>query len=401
MTLLEGLALLPLVFWLLLTLDRGRRWPWECYLPAEVGEKTPVEDYVVAVVPARDEAALLPATLRSLLGQEIGTLRVIVVDDGSTDGTAEVARAVARETGEAARLEVIAPPPTPPGWSGKVWALAQGVAEMAEVSTPGAGPEWLLFTDADIEHRPGSVRALLERAGGETGGDRFDLVSVMARLRADTFWERLLIPAFVFFFQLLYPFRRVQDPGSRVAAAAGGCVLIRRQLLEDSGGLEGISGALIDDVALAKQVKRAGGRLWLGFDPGVRSLRPYNRLGQIWRMVARSAFDQLHYRLDLLVLVLLGLLLLVAAPPLLAALGALQTVTGTASVSVHRALIWAALAWGLEALALLPSVRHHRVAPVFALGLPLAAVFYGLMTAGSAWSHLAGRGTRWKGRTTT
>jgi hopene-associated glycosyltransferase HpnB len=275
------------------------------------------------------------------------------------------------------------------------------VAEIAKVSAPGAGPEWLLFSDADIEHRPGSVGALLERAGVGTGGDTFDLVSVMARLRADTFWERLLIPAFVFFFQLLYPFRRVQDPGSRVAAAAGGCVLIRRQMLEDSGGLEGISGALIDDVALARQVKRAGGRLWLGFDPGIRSLRPYDRLAQIWRMVARSAFDQLHYRFDLLILVLLGLLLLVVSPPLIAAAGAWQTVTGAASASAHRALVWAALAWGLEALALLPSVRHHRVAPVFALGLPLAAVFYGLMTAGSAWSHLTGRGTQWKGRSTS
>jgi hopene-associated glycosyltransferase HpnB len=386
---------------MLLTLDRGRRWPGECALPAQRGEKTPVEGNILAVVPARDEAALLPATLPSLLSQKIVSFRVILVDDGSTDGTAEVARAVSRETGHAERLEVITAPPTPPGWSGKVWALAQGVSEGARGSAAQADPEWLLFTDADISHRPGSVGALLEVAAGGSGSDPLDLVSVMARLRAETFWERFLIPPFVFFFQLLYPFRRVQDPDSEVAAAAGGCVLVRRQTLEDAGGLEGISAALIDDVALAKQIKRAGGRLWLGFDPGIRSLRPYDRLGQIWRMVARSAFDQLHYRYGLLFLVLLGLLILVASPPVLALAGALKTVSGTASASAGRALMWAVLAWGLEALALLPWVRHHRVPAIYAHGLPLAAVFYGLMTAGSAWSHLTGRGTRWKGRSTS
>jgi hopene-associated glycosyltransferase HpnB len=400
-TLLEGLALLPLAFWVLLMLDRSRRWPWECYLPPKVLAKESVTSSIVAVIPARNEAALLPATLPSLLQQEIDSLRVILVDDGSSDGTAEIARTVARECNAAARLEVIATPPTPPGWSGKVWALAQGVAEATSGATAEAEPEWFLFSDADIEHRPGSVVALLETAVGGAEGSRFDLVSVMARLRADTFWERLLIPPFVFFFQLLYPFRRVQEADSEVAAAAGGCVLIRRRLLEESGGLEGIAAALIDDVALAKQVKRAGGRLWLGFDPGIRSLRPYDRLGEIWRMVARSAFDQLHYRFDLLLLVLLGLLLLVAAPPVLALAAALETIAGTASASAGRALVWALLAWGLEAMALLPSVRHHRVPPVFAQGLPLAAVFYALMTAGSAWSHLTGRGTRWKGRPTS
>jgi hopene-associated glycosyltransferase HpnB len=397
-TLIEGLALLPLVFWLVLTLDRGRRWPWVCYLPQEVrGPERRVDSEVVAVVPARDEAALLPATLPSLLSQGSTLTKVILVDDGSTDGTARIARTIARETGQSERLEIVAAAPTPPGWSGKVWALAQGVAPMA----PAARPEWLLFTDADIEHRPGSVGALVARANGKTESDRFDLVSVMARLRADTFWERLLIPPFVFFFQLLYPFHRVQDPRSRVAAAAGGCILIRRQVLEDSGGLEGIAAALIDDVALAKRVKRAGGRLWLGFDTGIRSLRPYERLDQFWRMVARSAYDQLHYRLDLLIVVLAGLLLLVASPPLIAFAAAWQTVPGPASLSVYRALLWAALAWALEALVLLPSVKHHRVPSVFAMGLPLAAVFYGLMTAGSAWSHLAGGGSRWKGRSTS
>lgn len=384
MTPLAILAAASMLFWALLALDPARRWPRECRLPEPHGGTLGPQEGgdVVAVVPARDEAEVLPRTLPVLLDQLDGRLRVVLVDDDSTDGTAAVAREAARRAGAADRLTVVPATPTPPGWTGKVHALACGV----EAVRRRFAPEWLLFTDADIRHRRGSVAALLAEAREEGR----DLVSVMARLSAVTFWERLLIPPFVFFFQLLYPFRRVREPGSRVAAAAGGCVLLRRATLERAGGLASIRGAVIDDVSLARRVRDAGGSLWLGLDPGIVSVRPYRGLGELWRMVARSAFVQLGYRWSLLAVVLTGLVLLVMAPPFVAGVGVL------AGDGIAAGL--AGLAWGLEAWALLPAVRHHRVPGRWAWGLPFAALLYGLMTAHSAWNHLTGKGSRWKGR---
>lgn len=399
MTLLEILALAPLVFWLLLAADRSRAWPRERTLPQEARLREEDASRVVAVVPARDEAEVLPDALPSLLSQGAGGFRVVLVDDGSSDGTAAVARRLAASGGWEARLSVVEAPPTPAGWTGKVAALAVGVEEARRLAG-GEGPEWLLLTDADIRHRPGSVAALLARAA-----EGYDLVSVMARLGAESFWERLLLPPFVFFFQLLYPFRRVADPASRVAAAAGGCILVRRAVLEAAGGMEAIRGAVIDDVSLARQVKAAGGRLWLGIDPGIASVRPYREalggLAGIWRMVARSAFIQLRCRWDLLLVTLLGLALFVVAPPfLLAAAGlALAGAAPAAVPSLVRAVAWAGGAWALGAVALLPVVRHQRVPLPFAAGLPFAGALYGLMTASSALRHRQGRGAAWKGRT--
>lgn len=385
MTPLEILALVPLAFQIGLALDRKRAWPHECRLDPAPPPRDPsrAAPAVFAVVPARDEAEALPEALPSLLAQDHPDLRVVLVDDHSTDGTAEVARRLAHQAGREDRLRVVRAPDRPAGWSGKVHAMASGVAAIAAA---GERPQWLLFTDADIRHRPGSVASLVAKAER----DGLDMVSVMARLRATGFWERLLIPPFVYFFQLLYPFRRIRDPRSRVYGAAGGCVLARREVLERAGGLEAIRGALIDDVNLGRILKQAGGRTWLGFDPGIESIRGYPTLGDVWGMVTRSAFDQLGYSYALTAAVIVGMMLTLVSPPLVLA----AALAGGAA----RATLFAAAAWALSAAALLPSVRHHRVAPLYAATLPLASFLYALMTAGSARDHLLGRGGRWKGR---
>ncbi|MEA2625321.1 MAG: hypothetical protein QOD06_1366 [Candidatus Binatota bacterium] len=383
MTALEPLALLPLAFWIGLALDRSRAWPREFRLPDE-GE--PATTAVVAIVPARDETDVLPRTLPSLIAQDHARSSIIVVDDGSSDGTAETATRIASEHRGGDRVRVLTAPPKPIGWSGKLHAVATGVRE----ARAAGAPEWLLLTDADIHHRPGSVRALVSRA--RAGG--YDLVSVMARLHAESRWERLLIPPFVFFFQLLYPFRRIADPRSGVAGAAGGCVLVRDDALRLIGGIEAIHGALIDDVALGRAVKRAGGRTWLGFDDGIVSLRRYPALGDVWQMVARTAFDQLGYRYEVAVAVFAGIFVFLVSPPLLL----VAALAGPWDPAHVRAAAAAAGAWGLSVGALLPSVRHHHVPARWAATLPLASFFYALMTATSAWDHLRGRGGRWKGR---
>jgi hopene-associated glycosyltransferase HpnB len=342
----------------------------------------------VAVIPARDEAAILPETLPSLLGQQYpGELSVVLVDDGSSDGTPAVAEALGSTSGAA--LKMIRGAPLAEGWAGKVWAMAQGVAAAGEC-------DYLLFTDADIAFGPGTVAALARAAVTD---DRA-LVSQMALLRADTGWEKWIVPAFVYFFAQLYPFRRVGRPGSRTAAAAGGCMLVRRTVLAAAGGLEQIRDARIDDIALARLLKRppAAARCWLGFTTDVRSRRPYPRLAELWGMVARSAYTQLRYSPPLLVAVLAGLAWLYLLPPVaaLAGLAALAAGAGPAAA-------WCAVAgltgWFLQAVTYLPVLRLYRLSWLRAPGLPLAALLYAGMTADSARRYHAGRGGAWKGRT--
>ncbi len=386
-------SLLPLLFWVALALDRSRAWPRELRLPAAGAAGGGTAAGVVAIVPARDEAEVLPVTLPALLSE---ARRVILVDDGSRDGTAPAARQIAAAADRADRLTVVRAPPPPPGWTGKVHALARGVE--AAAGRAGGEPEWLLFVDADVRLRTGAAAALLEVARGGLDGATYDLVSVMARLRARSFWERLLMPAFVFFFQLLYPFRRVRRPESRVVAAAGGLALVRARTLRQAGGLAALKGAVIDDVALARRVAAAGGRVWLGLDAEIESVRPYEGLAAIWRMVARSAYVQLRYRPALLALTLAGLVLLVAAPPFVAAAAAGRLVAGPAAPPALVALVAALAAWALEARALAPAVRHHRAPIAWAATLPFAGILYALMTAHAAWRHHTGRGGAWKGR---
>lgn len=337
---------------------------------------------VTAVVPARDEADVIATSLGSLLAQDYpGHFHVIIVDDGSSDGTAEVAR---KGAGLSDRLTVVSAAPREAGWVGKVHAMNQGLLAMPD--TPGRQPDFVLFTDADIGHPPDGLRRLVSQAEAS----RLDLVSLMVRLHCRSLWERLLIPAFVFFFAKLYPFRWVTDPRHATAAAAGGCMLLRRTLLERIGGLAPIRDALIDDCALAAQVKRHGGRLWLGLSDETTSLRPYRGLGEIWRMVARSAFTQLRHSCLLLAGTLFGMLLLYLLPPLL-----------LLSLPLHDngpAALAGGVAWFLMALAYVPTLRRYRQPLPCALLLPLAGALYTAMTLDSARRHWLGQGGLWKGR---
>jgi S-(hydroxymethyl)mycothiol dehydrogenase len=301
-----------------------------------------------------------------------------------------VANTLGREAGRDGRdLRVVAGAPPPPGWAGKVWAMAQGLRSAGEA---GSGPEYVLFTDADIAWAPGALRDLVVAAQGD---DR-DLVSQMALLRTATSWERVIVPAFVYFFAQLYPFRRVNRPASRTAAAAGGCMLVRRDALARAGGLAPIAGARIDDVALARLIKRGRGRTWLGLSSAVVSVRPYPRLASLWHMVARSAYIQLNYSPPLLAGTIAGLLFLYALPPAGAIAG---LAAGAATTSAALAAGAGLAGWALMSLSYLPMLRLYRLSPLRAPGLPLIALLYAAMTVDSARRHYAGRGAEWKGRT--
>ena len=374
---------LSLLVWLWLTCCHGFFWRTDITLP----ERRPPARWpgVAIVVPARDEAGVLPVSLPSLLGQKYpGRARVILVDDHSSDGTGALAASLAGPDG--LPLTVTTPPPLPAGWTGKLWALRHGV-ELATAAPDDDAAEYLLLTDADIAHGPDSLAELV--AAAESA--RLDLVSQMARLRVTTGWERLIVPAFVYFFAQLYPFRRSNRPGSRTAAAAGGCSLVRRDALERAGGVAAIRGAVIDDVSLARAVKSSGGRIWLGLATQVDSVRPYPRLAELWRMVSRSAYAQLRHSPLLLLGTVLGLALVYLVPPL-------ATVTGLAAGQPAVALTGAA-AWLLMAGTYLPMLRYYGQPAAAAPLLPFTALLYLLMTVDSAVQHWRGRGAAWKGRT--
>jgi hopene-associated glycosyltransferase HpnB len=380
---LAGLAALSLLMWLYLLLGRG--FFWREPLIAESGAATPGEvPPVVAVVPARDEAAAVGRAVASLLRQDYpGEFRVILVDDRSSDGTAGIARQAAAESGAAERLTIVPGAPLQPGWTGKLWAVEQGWREAALLLPEAA---FVLLTDADIEHHPENLRELVARAGR----DRLDLASLMVRLHCETAAERALIPAFVFFFAKLYPFAWAADPARRSAAAAGGCMLVRREALERIGGLGAIRGALIDDCALAAAVKGSGGRIWLGLTRRTASLRRYEGAGEIWRMVARTAFTQLRHSPLLLLGTVIGMALLYLAPPVLTFAG-LTFASGLATPL-------AAAAWLAMSLAYAPMLRFYGQSPFFAPLLPMVALVYLGATLDSARRHWQGRGGEWKGR---
>ncbi len=378
---------LSLAAWLWLLLAQGFFWRTDVRLPDR--EEPDAWPPVCVVVPARDEAAVLPASLPSLLAQDYpGRAEVFLIDDGSTDGTGGLARDLARRQ-EGLPLTVASPGEPPAGWTGKLWAVRHGIA-----LARARDPEYLLLTDADIAHAPDSLRQLV--AAARTGG--FDVVSQMARLRVESAWERLVVPAFVYFFAQLYPFRRIGKvragkKGTRTAAAAGGCVLLRTGAAERARIPDAIRHAVIDDVALARAVKGSGGRVWLGLADGVDSVRPYPRLHDLWRMVSRSAYAQLRHNPLLLAGTVAGLALVYLVPPAAAVSGAVAGSTAAA--------VCGAAAWLVMAGTYVPMLRYYRQPPWLAPLLPFTAFLYLLMTVDSAVQHYRGRGAAWKGRTYT
>ena len=381
-------AALSLAVWLYLLLLRGGFWRADRRL-GEAGEGRADWPAVIALVPARDEQAVIAAALGSLLSQDYpGPLTVVVIDDGSRDRTAAAARSAATRLGAKDRLVLAAARPPPPGWSGKTWALSEGLEE-ARRCAPDARYLWL--SDADIAHGPATLRRLVAKAEEE----RLDLVSLMAELHCGGPWARLLIPPFVFFFQKLYPFSWVADRNRETAAAAGGCVLLRSAALSAAGDFAAVKGALIDDCALAARIKpvaRARGRgIWLGLADDSCSLRPYRDLASIWHMVARSAYTQLRCSPLLLTATVFGMALSYLVPPV--ALLAWPWHGATSAAVAGGA------AWAIMAAAFLPTLRVYRQPPWLAALLPLSALLYTLMTIASAWRHWRGRGGTWKGRT--
>ncbi len=392
LTILVPLTGLSLLIWLYLVLFHGRFWR-----ASERLARTPTAlskwPAIAAVIPARDEADVIAQTLASILTQDYpGHLEVFLVDDHSTDGTAQTARETASRLGQEARLSVVTARDLPPGWTGKLWALSEGLAQVRHAS---ADVDYVWLSDADIEHDPDNLRRLVSKAELE----RRDLVSLMAALSCESAWERLLIPPFIYFFQMLYPFPWTNDKARRTAGAAGGCMLVRNAALRASGGLDAIKGALIDDCALARRIKDltlrgdpagTGGGIWLGLATSARSIRPYRGLPDIWHMVARTAYTQLRHQPALLAGTLAGMISVYLVPPLGVLLYPWHGDAAAASMG--------AAAWSLMAVSAWPTFRLYAQAPWRTLTLPFAAALYGAMTFDSARRHWLGRGGAWKGR---
>jgi hopene-associated glycosyltransferase HpnB len=369
-------AVLCVVIWAYLWLARGGFWQVERLGAQAAARKEP--GLVAVVIPARNEADVIGSCVSSLLQQTCAaSVQIFVVDDHSADATAEAARQGAKNSAYAGALTLISAEPLPPGWSGKLWAMHQGVQQALALH-----PQFLLFTDADIQHAPDSIASLAGIA--EKGG--YDLVSFMVRLHCRSIAEKLLIPAFVFFFLLLYPPEWIRDPRRRTASAAGGCMLVRPEALARAGGLAGIRHEVIDDCALAAAVKRGGSKVWLGLAPESQSLRAYRSFAGIERTVARTAFNQLQHSAWLLAGTIAGLALLYLLPPAL-----------LCSSSLPLAVLGVA-ALALMFTAYLPMVRFYRLNPFWALGLPISAAFYMFATLHSALKYWSGRGGEWKGR---
>jgi hopene-associated glycosyltransferase HpnB len=371
------IAIASLAAWAYLLGFRGGFWRSGPVLRAD---KPSAAAKVAAVVPARNEAEHIARSIGSLLGQDYaGGLSVVLVDDGSTDGTGEIAETIASSTAaphSGARLKIVRGQPLPQGWSGKLWAVHEGLA-----AEEARAADYVLLTDADIEHAPRHVATLVAKAEA----DGLDLVSEMARLHCETAAERALIPAFVFFFQMLYPFAWTADPRKRTAGAAGGTMLVSRAALDRVDGVSRIQDCLIDDCALASEIKKSGGRIWLGHAEGAASMRVYG-WSDAWNMIARTAYAQLGYSPVMLAGCVAGMGVVYVAPPLLMVFGR----------GVPRVL--GALAWAGMAAAFQPTLRRYQRSPLWGLALPAIGLFYLGASVASAVRHYAGRGGGWKER---
>ena len=381
-----------LIIWIYLLVFRGKFWLADQQLLST--SETEIENRehwpsIYVIIPARNEEKLLGITLNSLLNQDyLGRLKIILVDDHSKDNTVNIANFLAQQGHNYTKLEVISAVDLPSGWTGKLWAINQGI-NYAKKQIPA--PDYFLLTDADIEHFSTNIRQLVVKAEQEN----LALVSLMVKLQCETIAEKLMIPAFVFFFQKLYPFKWVNNPGNTTAAAAGGCILIRHQNLDEVGGIEVIKNALIDDCALAKAVqqKSTNKKIWLGLTNETRSRRSYPDLMSIWNMVARTAFTQLNYSPFLLVVTVIGMKLVYLIPSLGIILGVIFGWWPVVAIALlARLLIF---------LAYLPIIRFYRLSPIYAMSLPTVALIYILITIDSAWRHWRGRGGYWKGRVHT
>ena len=375
---IQLIASMVLAVWLYLLAARGGFWRAAVRDDVVASWRGPWPG-VSAVIPARDEADCVGEAVASLLRQDYpGEFGIVVVDDDSRDATAQIARAAAAAQGAGDRLTVLQGRALPEGWTGKVWAQDQGVKHVEGMAAP---PTYLLLTDADIVYAPDALTTLVARAEA----DELVLTSLMAKLHCESFAERMFVPAFVFFFQMLYPFAWSNDPRHGVAAAAGGCMLVRRDTLHEAGGLEAIRDALIDDCTLARKLK-ARGATWIGLTERVHSIRLYPRLRDIRHMVSRTAYAQLRYSPLLLAATLFGLALTYVAPVALAISDA------------GLAQFIGIFAWALMAFAFLPMLRFYRISPLWASALPIIAAVYMAFTIDSAYQKMHGRGGFWKGR---
>ena len=365
-------VLLSVVIWVWLLVGHGAFWRSGPVLGAAYPTR-PLK--VTVVIPARDEAEHIADTLRSLLMQQFnGELKIVLVDDNSSDGTGALARELAVTD---RRLSVLDGELLKTGWTGKMWAVSQGLQQPETLAA-----DYVLFTDADILHGPGHLASLVSRAER----DQLSLVSEMVRLRCESLAERATLPAFVFFFQLLYPFRWVCDPERTTAAAAGGTMLVAQEALRRVDGVNRISRALIDDVALAREIKRGGYRIWLGHGEQVVSERRYVGFSDVWKMIARTAYVQLGYSPWVLLGTCVGMLMVYVEPVL-------------ASLFATGALRWVgAVCWAGMALAFQPTLWRYRRSPAWGLLLPVIGLFYLMATISSAVRFYQGRGGQWKNR---